>query len=452
VAKEEKELKGMDAWAWDYEREPVPEMKKKSWWSSGLIFGGVAACLAALMVGGIVGSMLNLSDALIAIVCGCLVTTVIAAVTAAVAARINLSTPMISRFAFGDWGVVIVALVLALGCYGWFAVQLGLFGETARASIGLITGVTPGTVGLWLAIIFGGLAMISSAIFGYKSIAWLSYIAVVPIVGIMIASVVVVLGTHPWGELLMHAPPNPAPIAIPISIIAGGFMVGAVIAPDVSRYAKSTGHAVGGVLLGFLAFQIVLIFMGAILAHAANEWDAVKIMLGLGWGILGMLVLVLAQWTTNDNNLYSAALSFAVIFRRWPRWWLTLGAGVIGILLALWGIYGQFPNWLMFLGVLIPPIAGIYVADYFITNREFYKFENLPKVAKVRWLMLATWVVSSFIGLCTTPAGAAPGALGWFKITTIPAIDTFLVSFVLAIIVGWAYKKVKGGWPEATPA
>jgi cytosine permease len=105
-----------------------------------------------------------------------------------------------------------------------------------------------------------------------------------------------------------------------------------------------------------------------------NNWDAVKIMLGLGWGILGMLVLVLAQWTTNDNNLYSSALAFAVIFRRWPKWVLTLGAGVIGILLALGGIYGQFPNWLMFLGVIIPPIAGIYVADYFVVNRDFYNF------------------------------------------------------------------------------
>jgi cytosine permease len=51
----------------------------------------------------------------------------------------------------------------------------------------------------------------------------------------------------------------------------GGFMVGAVIAPDVSRYAKNAGHGVCGVVLGFLVFQIVLIYMGAILAHAVNN-------------------------------------------------------------------------------------------------------------------------------------------------------------------------------------
>lgn len=168
-----------------------------------------------------------------------------------------------------------------------------------------------------------------------------------------------------------------------------------------------------------------------------------------------MVVLVLAQWTTNDNNLYSAALAFSVIFRGARKWWLTAAAGVIGIILALpepVAIYGQFPQWLMFLGVLIPPIAGIYIADYYLVNRDFYKFENLPQVAKARWLMLASWVVASFIGFCTTPAGAVWGALGWFEITTIPAIDTFLVGFVLALILGLVYKQVKGGWPEATPA
>ncbi|MDH5695371.1 MAG: cytosine permease [Dehalococcoidia bacterium] len=444
-----KEVTGIDALVRDYEREPVPEMRQKSWYNMGLVWGGVAACLACLMVGGLVGSMLTLTAAAIAVVCGSLITTVIGAIASTVGGRLNLSTPMISRFAFGDWGVYIVALVLAFGSYGWFAVQLGLFGETFKASYGIMTGITPGMIGLWLAIIIGGILMTASAVFGYRALAWLSLIAVVPIVLLMIASLVLVLGQYSWGELLAHPPANPAPLAVVISLVAGGFMVGAVITPDVSRYAKSAGHSVGGVLLGFFAFQAVIMYIGVILSHAVGEWDIVKIMLGLGWGLVAMLVLVLAQWTTNDNNLYSAALSFSVVFRRWPKWWLTAAAGVIGIILALWGIYGRFPEWLMFLGVLIPPIAGAYIADYYLVNRDFYKFENLPKVAKARWLMLASWVVASFIGFCTT---FPPTGFGWFNITTIPAIDTFLIGFVLALILGWSYKKVKGGWPEATPA
>jgi cytosine permease len=446
---EEKELKGMEAVVKDYERAPVPEMKQKAWYNMGLVWGGVAACLACLMVGGIVGSMLPLGPAAIAVVCGCLITTVIGSICAVVGGRLNLSTAMITRFAFGDWGVYVVAFILALGSYGWFAVQLGMFGETVRASMGIMTGVTPGTVGLYLAIIIGGILMISSAFLGYRALAWLSYIAVVPIVLLMIASVVIVLTTHPWSELLAHAPANPAPMMVVIGIIGGGFMVGAVITPDVSRYAKGAGHSVGGVILGFFAFQAVIMYMGVILGHAVGEWDIIKVMIGLGWGLIAMVVLVLAQWTTNDNNLYSAALAFAVVFRRWPKWVITLSVGGIGIILALLGIYGALVNWLLVICILIPPIAGVYIADYFITNRDFYKFENLPKTSKARWLMLAAWIIASFIAYCTT---SAPTGLALFKITTIPAIDSFLIGFVLALIFGWAYKKAKGGWPEATPA
>jgi len=438
---EEKPLRGIDALAHDYEREPVPEMRQKSWYNVGIVWGGVAACLAALMVGGIVADMVSLADAAIAVVCGSLITTVIGAIASTVGARLNISTPMITRFAFGNWGVYIVALVLALGSYGWFAVQLGLFGETMKGSAGLLTGTTPGSVFLWVSIIIGGILMTASALLGYRALAWLSLVAVVPIVLLMIASVIQVLTQHPWSELVAHPPAHPAPLPVVIGIVGGGFMVGAVITPDVSRYAKSTGHSVAGVLLGFFVFQAVMLFMGTILGHAVGEWDVVKIMIGLGWGMVGMLVLVFAQWTTNDNNLYSAALAFSVIFRGWPKWRLTAIAGAIGIILALWGIYGRLMQWLMYLGVLIPPIAGIYVADYYLLHRGFYKYENLARAPQVRWLSFTAWVIASFIAYCTT---APPTGFGWFKITTIPPIDSFIISFILTLLLHWGYRALKG--------
>lgn len=446
---EEKVVTGMDALTRDYEREPVPELKRRNWFNVGIVWTGVAVCLAAFMVGGLVGFMLNLTDALIAIILGGFITATIAAICSVVGTRVNLTTPMICRFTFGDWGVYVVALVLALGCYGWFAVQLGLFGETFKASVGLLTGVVPGTAGLWLAIIIGGILMTATAVFGYRALRWLSIIVVLPMILLMTISVFQVLGAHPWSELVTRAPVNPAPMAVVISMVAGAYMVGAVITPDVSRYAKGAVHSIVGAYLGFFVFFAMLMYIGTILAHAVGDWDIVKIMIGLGWGLTAMLILVFAQWTTNDNNLWGATLALSVVFRRWRRWLITAAAGVVGIILALWGIYGMMVDWLMLLSVLIPPIGGIYIADYFILNRGFYKFENLPKVAKARWLMLASWAVASFFAYCTT---ASPYGFGWFKFTTIPAIDSFVIAFVLALILGGVYIKVKGRWPEVTPA
>lgn len=297
----------------DYEREPVPAELRKNWLEMGLVWIGIGMCLAALMLGGVVGYGLDLKSAAAAIILGSLVLTVVNSLCSIVGADTGLSTAMIGRFAFGDKGVYITAAVLALGCYGWFAVQLGLFGETAATGINLITGISVSTQ---LLIVIGGILMLATAIYGYRGIAMLSKVAVPLMVIILLASLVRILSEHPWSELVVEPPPgDPMPFGVAASIIAGSFMVGAVIGPDITRYAKDRKHAVGAAILGFLVGFSMMVYLGSILAHAVGEWDAVKIMIGLGWGLLAIIVLILAQWTTNDNNLYSAALNLSVIFR-----------------------------------------------------------------------------------------------------------------------------------------
>ena len=44
----------------DYEREPVPDQLGRTWLEMGLVWVGIGMCLAALMLGGVVGNGLNL--------------------------------------------------------------------------------------------------------------------------------------------------------------------------------------------------------------------------------------------------------------------------------------------------------------------------------------------------------------------------------------------------------
>src|SRR5690606_16011268 len=133
---------------------------------------------------------------------------------------------------------------------------------------------------------------------------------------LMFASLGLVLRDHPWSQLAASPPPgDPMPLGVAISIVAGSFMVGAVISPDIARYARRPLDAVLAAILGFQVGFVIVVFIGSILAQATGQADLVQIMLALGWGVLAFLVLILAQWTTNDNNLYSAALAFSVVFR-----------------------------------------------------------------------------------------------------------------------------------------
>lgn len=426
----------------DYEREPVPDHTRKNWLQMGLVWVGVGMTIAAFLLGGAVGAGLTISQSFVAIFTGSLVLTVIASLTGVVGARTNLSTAMISRFAFGEKGAYLVALVLALGSYGWFGVQTGLFGGTAQVVIEKLTGAN---VPLSILILLGGILMTTTAVFGYKAIEKLSLIAVPALAVLMLASLVRVLGEHPWGQLAANPPPGtPMPMGVAISIVAGSFMVGAVIAPDISRYARRPVDAIGSAILGFQIGFVAVVYIGSILAHATGQADLVQIMLTLGWGLIAFLVLVLAQWTTNDNNLYSAALAFSVVLRQWPKWKLTTAAGALGTGLAMIGIYAQFIPFLLVISAFVPAIGGVYVADYFLVNRNLYRFENLGSVPAFRYISWISWAAAVLVAFMTT---APPTGWGLFRLTTVSAIDSFLVAAVLQVALSKA--TARSGAPQA---
>ena len=167
------------------------------------------------------------------------------------------------------------------------------------------------------------------------------------------------------------------------------------------------------------------------MAKATTEVDVVAIMIGIGWGTGGMLVLILAQWTTNNTNLYSSALGFSVVFKTVPKYIITILAGVVGTTFAITGIYTNFITFLNILSIMIPPVGGIYAADYII-RRSAYDFAKVNDIKKVNPYSLIIWAIAIFAAFATS---AAPLGFEWFTLTNAPAMDAFLLAFILQMAV-----------------
>lgn len=426
----------------DFEHQPVPMELRKGWLPLGAVWLGIGICLASVVLGGTLGGGMTFGQACIAAVVGSLVLAVISALCSLVGAKTGLSTGHVSRFALGEFGAYAVSIIVAIALFGWFGVQTQLFGASAQHIFKDLFGIE---ISVTVLAVIGGLLMTSTAVIGYKAIEKLSTLAVPLMSILLLASLGKVLEEKSWSDIVSAAPTGDIlPLGLAVSIVAGSFVVGAVIGPDIARYAKTPKDAVIASFVGFLVgFSIVLI-LGAILSKATNQTDIVSIMLGLGWGTFAMLVLILAQWTTNDNNLYSAALGFAVVFKKIPKFKLTIFAGIVGTILAAAGIYDNFIPFLIFLSALIPPIGGIYTADYF-ARKEWYQFENLDKVDKINKVGLFTWIVAALVAFSTTPA---PNGFGLFTLTNAPALDAFLVAFTLQFIL----VKVLGASRAAKPS
>ncbi|MDK2878422.1 MAG: cytosine permease [Thermoanaerobacteraceae bacterium] len=409
----------------DYGVEPVPENSRKDWLSMGLIWAGVGISLGLLMTGGALGNGLSFRQSIVASFIGGAVLAIVTALCGIIGAKTNLSTAMISRFTFGDKAVLLIALIQAFGSYGWFGVQLGLFGKTAATAWSIATG---GGANVLIFIVLGGLCMILTATIGYRGLDFLSKLAVPLLLVLMGGSVWKVLQKNSLADIMaLQGTGEPISLGLGISMVISSFIVGAVVAPDVSRYAKSPKDTIGASILAFAIVVPIIMLIGAVMAQAAGTWDLVDIMLKLGWGLIALLVLLLAQWTSNDNNLYCSALGFAVIFRNLKKWHLTVLSGILGIILALWGIYDRFIPWLLTLGVLIPPMGGVMAVDYYIFNSQYYQVSYLNKLPNIRMISAAAWIIGSVVSFITSNK--------ILSLTTVPALDGFLISAIIQYIL-----------------
>ncbi|GGB32244.1 cytosine permease [Lentibacillus populi] len=414
----------------DYELEPVPQEKRKGWGKLSFVWIGGIVALSAIVLGGTLGAGLPLTEAIIASFIGSFILAILSALCCVVGAKTGLSTALVSRFALGRYGSYAVSIIIALALFGWFGVQLDLFGSSLRNV--LIDGLNIHIPAFFLVII-GGILMTTTAFIGYKAIEKLSLLAVPLLAILLISSLVKVVSGQSFAKIA-QAPiiGDPLTFGSAVSLIIGSLAIGAIIGPDISRYARSTKDAVISSFVGyFIGFSIVLI-IAAILAKATTKVDIVEIMLGLGWGTAALLILILAQWTTNDNNLYSSALGFSTIFPKIPKSVLTISAGVIGTGMALAGIYDNFIPFLNFLSAFIPPVGGIYVADFIINHRK-YNFTKLAEIKNVEITSVLIWIIAVVIAFMTT---AVPTGFGWFTITGASGFDAFLVAFVLQLIAG----------------
>lgn len=410
----------------DFAREPVPQEERKHWFTISLVWIAVGIDLSAVIFGVELGSGMAFGDALISVLIGSGILGVLAAFCAYVGTATGFSTSMISRFTFGASGAKFVSFFMAVALLGWFGVQTGFFAENASAIFQHAFHIN---VPLPLLAALGGILMTSTAIYGYKAIEKLSAWAV-PLLLILIF-LTIGLAVNKYGTEALSAPvDNIFTMGMAISLAISVFITGAVISPDISRWAKTKKDAVLASFIGFFVGNSFMIIVSMILSRIMDEDSLTTIMIMVGLGVPGILVLILAQWTTNTSNAYSSGLSFAVIFTKVHKGLLTLIAGILGTLLAVLGIYNNFINFLTIMSMFITPIAGVYTASYYFGKQKYFTVA-VGQDRNFKLLPLLAWFLGAAVNWMTSPG---PTGLELFNFTTIPALDSFIVAFVAQLI------------------
>ncbi|GLY48932.1 cytosine permease [Lentzea sp. NBRC 102530] len=376
----------------------MPDQARHGWVSVATQRFGQTTALSQLLLGATLGFGMSFWDAVLALTAGAVLLNVVAVGVGVIGQREGLSTALLSRWTgFGHAGSAVLGLIIALSCTGWFGVQTGLAG----AALATTAGVLPAPV--W-ALLFGIVVTVIAA-YGFRWMAWTSYVAVPAF--LVLLGWVLLTHVNAVGAAFSAPPGNSIGMLTAITLVTGSFIVGAAIAPDMTRFHRNGWDVVKQTVLGITAGEWVISLVGVLLARGLGTTDVLGVVTGTG-GWIGALIVVTAVLKINDWNLYSASLGlvnfFDAVFRvRISRAQVTVMVGCAGSFLAAAGIVQQFSHFLVLLGVVFPPVAGIMMAEYHVVRRWRHEMIStrpfVPRSAP-SWVpaTVVIWPVSAILG------------------------------------------------------
>lgn len=411
----------------DFSKSQVPASATYTGWHIALVIVGGTIAVPAFLMAANLGASLGLRDAAIAFGCGCFILGSMAALTGLCGQKSGLSAYMLNEFAFGRWGGRIASTVVSLTLIGWFGVTSALFGRAAKLMGQSVFGID------WpveLYMVLGGGLIVAVTVTGFKGIDKLA-LALVPVMlgFLMMAAWMSLPQLEQWTE---PTGGTPMTLTTAISAIVGSYIAGVTIQPDYARFARSRRAALGSAFVALAISFPILLFCTAIPSIAYNEPDLLNVMIALGIGIPAFLLLILAAWSSNVLSVYSGALALATVFRHLDLRVLIVGVGALGTLLALAGAGDYLIEYLVLLGITIPPISSIYLVDTLLFRKRFDEVE-LGKRPRLALKALATWIAAVGVGACSH--------FGFFTLTSVAALDSIVVAGVLSVILGVGFRR-----------
>lgn len=418
-----KAVRSFDELAEDHSGSKVPKEELVSGYRVALVIIGFSITIPLMITGSNLGYSIGLDKSMPAFFIGGLILMLIGMCTAAVGAMSRVSTYMIVKIPFGVHGAKLINLVLASTLLGWYGVTAALFGEAVAQAVSDYWGVE---MSKSLLTVIGSFLMVAVTIFGFKALDKLS-LWLVPLMLIFLGVILFKALSIPVSVEQGVNSVAAVSMGEAISITVGGYIVGATLIPDLSRYTISIKQSILAVAVSLGVALPLVLLIPAVAGSAARERDLVEILVGLGLGLPAIVMIAFATWTSNVNNLYSSSLAVASIFSNTRKWVLTLIVGFICTLIAVSGLTDLFIPFLLLLGIAIPPIAGIYVADFFFLNKSKYYEGDFDDNSGVSWFAMFSWFAAALIGYLS--------ANDLIALSTIPSCDSTLSSVVIYVLL-----------------
>jgi NCS1 family nucleobase:cation symporter-1 len=405
---------------------------------------GLSVCIPTYMLAaGLVDGGMNWWQAVLTIMLGNFIVLVPMVLIAHAGTRYGIPFPVLARASFGVRGANVPAILRGLVACGWFGIQTWIGGQAIHTMLKTAFPAWEGVPGgVWIAFLAFWLWNMYIVVKGSESIkfleAWAAPFLIAAGLALLAWAMVRAGGLGPilarpsrfqtTGEFMRFFIPS-------LTAMVGFWATLALNIPDLSRYARDQKAQIWGQFLGLPPTMTLFAFIGVAVTSAsaiifgAPIWDPVVLLSKLESPVVilvSLFALVIATLTTNvAANVVAPANGFANL---WPaKINFAIGGiitGILGIVIMPWKLlsdYGTYIfGWLIGYSGFLGPIAGIFIADYWLVRKGRLSLPDLYAADGIygRWnpralVALAAGVVVALVGL-VVPALRVLYDYAWF--------------------------------------
>jgi purine-cytosine permease-like protein len=162
---------------------------------------------------------------------------------------------------------------------------------------------------------------------------------------------------------------------------------------SIFRFAKKWQYGYASAVGMFLGHYVAWISSGILYAAATS--DAPGEVAYQAIGVAGALCVIVAGWTTANPTLYRAGLALQVASPGWSRWKVTMLAGLITTVAALFpALVMKLLDFVALYGLILIPMGGVIFADFYLMRKAGLKDYYAERAGiNFNWAAGLTWFI-----------------------------------------------------------
>ncbi|MGX1702183.1 purine-cytosine permease family protein [Microbacterium sp. NPDC055357] len=366
--------------------------KTFGFWDFFLVVAGYGIATWCFTQGAYTASLTGFAEMTVSVLAGNLLFIVIIALAIPPVVRYGVDLWVSLRALYGYRGIRVIAVLLVIVNFPWYAVAAGIFSSSLIRLIEGFGVTVPEIFHPVLAVlcVLGGTLI---ALGGPIAIKWSNRITVPLLIIVAIVIICIALGAVPFDAIAAYKPEggdSPANFAFSIEASIAFAMSWVAALGVMPRLARRESHTVAGTVLAYGLVVPLFVLTGGIMAIAmflqfgVMSDDMTEMLIAMGSPVVALLALIgvgVANITTQSIGSYSYSIALKSAFPKADYRVLVWILAAYTAILAVWGGATEyFGAFLSIAGLVYAPFIGLMLTDFYVVRRGRFSLRSIYRI------------------------------------------------------------------------